>query len=63
MENTPKTLLEVHLASQTFTGLFFNCVVLQFSSKVFFDWPIFPTAYAIEIFHCEKVKIRHSILL
>ena len=33
MENSPKTLLKVYLVSQTFTGLFFNCVFFQFRSK------------------------------
>ena len=29
MENVPKTLLKVYLASQTLTGLLFKCVLLQ----------------------------------
>ena len=33
MENSTKTLLKVYLASQIFTGVFFNCVFFQFSSK------------------------------
>ena len=33
MENTPKTLLKIHLASQSITDLFFNCVFFQFSSR------------------------------
>ena len=34
--NSPKTLLKVYLVSQTFTGLFFNCVFFQFTAKQFY---------------------------
>ena len=63
MENTPKTLLKVYLALQTFTGLPFKCVLFQFNSKKNVDCGEFTIAYTNEIFCGENVKIRHSISL
>ena len=71
MENSPKTLLKVHLASQTFQ---FRSLIpyssnstarnsIDWSMEVVHNCRIFTIAYTTEIFHGEKVKIRHSILL
>ena len=61
MENYPKTLLKVYLALQTFQV----CSLITYSSnstaKISIDCEIFTIAYATEIFHGQKVKIRHLI--
>ena len=32
-KKTPKTLLKAYLTSQTITGLFLNCLMIQYNSK------------------------------
>ena len=68
MENTPRSsspqdLLKLYLVSQTFTGVFFNWLLIQLSTKKNYWLRMFAIANPTEILHYEKVKIRQRTLL
>ena len=57
LKKNPKTLLKAYLTSQTVTGLFLNCLFIQFKSKKnSVDYGIFAIAYATEVLRDEKVE-------
>ena len=62
-KKTPKTLLKAYLTSQTITGLFLNCLMIQYNSKknlLIAEYLLL--LMQLRFYVRKKLEIRHAVL-